>query len=251
MMFDIEAVSEALPERAIFWLAETGSTMNDAARLAESGCPSGAVVGAETQFAGQGRHGHGWHSEAGAGLYFSLILRLDLPPEQTPMVTMALGLAAAEAMTQVAGLATDLRWPNDVLIGGRKVSGILVQQNGGALVCGLGINVNQAQFPPDIAEIATSLRIASGREISRERLLIELLPAIDRYLAILATEGKEAVLRLFSHASSFVSGRRVVVDQSGAVLRGTTAGLDADGFLILQQDDGTRTLILAGGVRPV
>jgi BirA family biotin operon repressor/biotin-[acetyl-CoA-carboxylase] ligase len=250
MAFDVQSVSDRLPGRAVLWLEQTDSTMNDAARLAAMGALSGTVVGAERQTAGQGRHGRNWHSEAGLGLYFSLILRAPLPPDQLPVVTMALGLAAAEAMTQNTGVAVDLRWPNDVLIGDRKVCGILVQQQHDALICGIGINVNHDMFPDDIAPIATSLRIASGREFSREPLFVEVMQSVDRHMDILRDQGREAILKLFTQASSYVSGRRVVVEQGDTLLRGSTAGLDENGFLILQEDNGRRTLILAGGVRP-
>jgi BirA family biotin operon repressor/biotin-[acetyl-CoA-carboxylase] ligase len=219
------------------------STMTRAAALAAAGCASGTVVVADEQTAGQGRHGHSWHSEKGAGLYMSEVLRI---PGNPPVVTLALGLAVAEAITQVSSVACDLRWPNDVLIDGRKCAGILVQLHDAVLVVGIGVNVNHSSFPPELAHVATSLRIATGREHSREQLLEALLDSIDDHVDTLLTTGKEAVLRAFAEASSYVSGRRVIVDQH----EGTTEGLDPQGFLILRQDDGSRTLVLTGGVRP-
>jgi len=251
MPFDADSVAEQLPGRMILWLEQTGSTMLDAARLADAGCPSGTVIGADMQTAGQGRQGHSWHSEKESGLYFSLVLRLSLPAGRLPILTMAMGLAAAETIAEHCGIAVDLRWPNDVLAGGKKVCGILVQQARNALICGVGLNVNQQMFPPDLAPIAASLRIAAGRDFSREALFIGLLSSIDRHAAILVEQGRQAVLDLFTQASSYVRGRRVVVDQGGEPLYGITEGMDADGFLILRRDDGARTLILAGGVRPV
>lgn len=250
MAFDVDAVSSKLEGRAVLWLEETDSTMHDAARLASMGALSGTVVGAERQTAGQGRHGRSWHSESGLGLYQSLILRLPLPPAQLPMATMALGLAAAEAITQNTGLAVDLRWPNDVLIGDRKVCGILVQQQHDALICGIGINVNHSSFPGEIAGIATSLRLEAGREFPREPLFVDLMRSIDHHTGILVAEGKDAILKLFAQASTYVTGRSVVVEQGDVLLRGTTAGLDEDGFLLLRTGDGKLTRILAGGVRP-
>ncbi|HUQ92007.1 MAG TPA: biotin--[acetyl-CoA-carboxylase] ligase [Bryobacteraceae bacterium] len=250
MSFDIEVVSEGLHGRVMVWLAETASTMRDAARLAAAGCASGTVVGAEFQTAGQGRHGKSWHSEPGSGLYFSVVLRLPLPPEHLPVMTMTAGLAVAEAIVNVSGIAVDLRWPNDILIQDKKVCGILIQQQDNALICGVGLNVNHSSFPPDIAPVATSLRLAAGREFSRESLLMEALNAIDRHADILLQQGTSAILKLFSQSSSYVYGRRVVVEQGEAPLRGTTDGLDANGFLYLRQDNGARKLILAGGVRP-
>ncbi len=144
-MLNVDLVSESLHPRTVLWLEQTDSTMLDAARLAEGGCPSGTVVGAEEQTAGQGRHGRSWRSDREAGLYFSTVLRLPLAPAQQPMVTMAVGLAVAEALMQTTGVTVDLRWPNDIMLNGRKAVGILVQQHNGALITGIGINVNQAQ----------------------------------------------------------------------------------------------------------
>lgn len=250
MSFDAEQVCERLPGRLILWLDRTDSTMLDAARLASGGCPSGTVIGAEQQTAGQGRLGRNWHSEPESGLYFSTVLWVALPPEDVPVVTLAIGLAVAEAITEITGLAVDLRWPNDVMLASRKVCGILLEQHHQAVVCGIGLNVNHQHFPEAIAETATSLRLAAGSAFSREDLLCAILPAIDRHIDLLRKEGKSAVLRLFARASSFVTGRRVLVEQAGATLRGTTAGLDENGFLLLDEDNGKRTVILAGGVRP-
>lgn len=249
-MLNVDWVSERLGGRLITWLDQTDSTMEDAARLAEAGCSSGTVVGAELQTAGRGRHGRNWQSEKGAGLYFSVVMRVPIAAERLPIVTLAVGLAVAEAIAAASGLEVDLRWPNDVLVQERKVCGILIEQQGDALVCGVGVNVNQSSFPAEIEPLAISLRMATGKEIAREPLLADILGAIDRYSAILVEQGREAVLRLFLHASSYAAGRRVAVDQGGEILRGVTDGLDENGFLVLREDNGKRTLILAGGVRP-
>lgn len=248
---DLERLRAAFPERLIVWHETTGSTMTEAARLAAEGCPSGSVVGAEEQTAGQGRLGRSWYSEKGTGLYVSIVLRLPLEPAGLPVLTLALGLAAAEAITRAAGTACDLRWPNDVLVAGKKCAGILVQLLEGAVVAGIGINVNQTRFPAELEPVATSLRLATGREQSREALLIELLAAVDSFLNILLEEGSDAILRLFTQASSYARDRRVVVELEDRTVTGVTEGLDPSGFLILRQDDGTRTVIVAGGVRPL
>jgi len=222
----------------IIRLDSTSSTMDEAA-----GHPPGTVIVAEEQTSGQGRLGRSWHSEKGSGLYFSIVLGL---PEPTPLVTLALGLAAQEAIQAVAGVACDLRWPNDVLIADKKCAGILVEHHGERVIAGIGVNVNHAAFPPEIADTATSLRIATGRAHDKEALLARLLESIDSFTKLLTDDGPDAILRLFTEASSYVRGRRVSVDG----VTGTTDGLDPSGFLWLRPDRGPRRLIVAGGVRP-
>jgi len=249
MPLDMPWIRAQLPEREILWLEVTDSTMRDAARLAAAGCPSGTAVLAEEQLAGQGRQGRSWHSERDSGLYVSIVLRLLLRAEDAPALTLALGLATAEAIARSTGLACDLRWPNDVLLGGKKCAGILVQLAGSAFIAGIGINVNHTAFPKQLAA-ATSLRLASGTAHSRERLLVNLLRAVDSFTGMLVDGGKAPVLRAFAQASSYACGKRVIVEQGDAAIQGTTDGLDPSGFLLVRQDDGTRTLVLAGGVRP-
>lgn len=164
---------------------------------------------------------------------------------------LALGLATQQAIAEVTGLAPDLRWPNDVLLSGMKCAGILAQFEGDAVIAGIGINVSHASFPPDLAQMATSLRLAGASAISREQLLAALLRSIDDTCRILINSGPAAICAAFTRASSYATGRRVQVEQNGEVLTGVTAGLDPSGFLILRQDNGIETKILAGGVRPV
>lgn len=221
-----------------------------AARLAAEGAPHLTCVVAGEQTAGQGRLGRAWHSAAGAGLYVSIVLRLPFAPAAFPALTIAIGLAVREAIEEATGVACDLRWPNDLLIGNRKCAGILVNLDSGAVIAGVGINVNHEDFPPELAAEATSLRIAAGRAFSPEVLLDALLGAVDRYCQLVATQGIDPVLRLFTSASSYASGRRVVVDQAGESIAGVTAGLDERGFLRVRKDNGVVVTILAGGVRP-
>ena len=240
----------SLPNRRIDWHSALESTMIEASRLAAAGCQSGTIVGAEEQTAGQGRYGRAWHSEPGSGLYVSIILRHRFAPSTLPLVSLALGLAASEAILKATDLVCDLRWPNDVLIQSQKCAGILTQLESSAIIAGIGINVNHSTFPQDLTGIATSLRLATNRIQSRERLLVELAASVDRFCTMLEKDGREPILAMFSQASSFVFGRRVSVDQGHTLLEGTTAGLNSSGFLILQRDDGTKNVILAGGVRP-
>lgn len=250
MPFDIDWVRARLADHRIDWHSTTPSTMTEAQLLAVAGCASGTVVGAEEQTAGQGRYGRQWHSEANAGLYVSMVLRYPFAPNALPLVTLALGLATGEAILKATDLACDLRWPNDVLVQSKKCAGILTQLEGSAIIAGIGINVNHSEFPASLSAIATSLRIASGRPHSRERLLVQLVSSVDSFCTLLEKEGKEPILDMFARASSFVHGRRVSVEQGDMLLEGTTVGLNESGFLLLRDDAGKQNVIIAGGVRP-
>jgi len=231
---DLARLRAAFPNRRVDYFASIDSTM-----LAAAGKPAGSIVVADEQTAGQGRHGRSWHSPAGSGIYLSIVL------EPQPLLTMALGLAAAHAIRQSTGAVCDLRWPNDLMLGEKKLAGILVQLSGALAVAGIGINLRRTAFPPELEPIATSLEAHAAAPVNAADLSIELLRAIGRFLA----EPPENILKLFAAASSYASGRRVTVDLPDGRIEGTTAGLDAGGFLIVRKDDGTDTLIVAGGVR--
>jgi len=235
------------------WLRTTASTMRDASGLAARGEPHGTVIVAETQTAGIGRHGHSWHSESDGGLYFSIILRLALASDALPVLTMALGLAAQRAVDDLAGVACDLRWPNDLLLNEKKLAGILVQAAdastaAGVLIAGIGVNVNQTEFPPEVRSIATSLRLETGREHSKEVLLDRIVAESLRYADLLADRGKGPILEQFDARSSYVRGKSVEVEAGDRTIAGITAGLDDNGFLHIQTLQGIETIV-AGGVR--
>lgn len=233
----------------IEWHDTIDTTMRRAAELADAGAPSGTIVAAAEQTAGLGRLGRTWHSPHGTGLYFTSILRLDLPPEEMPVITLALGVAVADALQMFCGLACDLKWPNDVLVRGRKLAGILTQLHHDAVLAGIGLNVNQAAFPEELSEIATSLILETGTEHDPRFLLRCLEGSIATHAGILATSGRNAILRSFAAASTWVTGRRVVVDHPGGPISGTTAGLTPSGFLLLKRDDGPEMTLTAGGLR--
>jgi BirA family biotin operon repressor/biotin-[acetyl-CoA-carboxylase] ligase len=248
--FDIDQVRARLPGRRIEWFDSIGSTMTVAAELARQGCASGTIVGAEEQSAGVGRHGRSWLSERGAGLYVSIVLRLPLQADALPVVMLALGLATREAIIETTDLAPDLRWPNDVLIGGQKCAGMLAQLESGAIIAGIGTNVSQTRFPENLDTPATSLAMAGAR-VPREDLLVALAGALDRRLETLAHDGAAAILRAFTEASSYATSRRVRAERDGRRIEGVTCGLDPSGFLKIREDSGMETVILTGGVRPV
>jgi BirA family biotin operon repressor/biotin-[acetyl-CoA-carboxylase] ligase len=179
----------------------------------------------------------------------SIVLRLLLIGSAVPLVMLALGLAVKQSIESLTSLAVDLRWPNDVLVNGFKCAGILAHWEGDAIVAGIGINVSQTEFPQGLDTPATSL-LLQGARVQREDLLVELLESIDSFTEVLTSQGDE-ILRRFTQASTYARGRRVRVQQEGRTLEGVTCGLDPSGFLLLREDNGAQTTILAGGVRPV
>ncbi|HEX4167314.1 MAG TPA: biotin--[acetyl-CoA-carboxylase] ligase [Bryobacteraceae bacterium] len=247
---DIERVRNARPQNEFHYFPSVGSTMTVAALLVADGAPHNTVVVADEQTAGIGRLGRSWISEPSVGVYASILLRLPLPPAQLPVASLLVGLATAEAIQKATQLACDLRWPNDVLIGDRKVAGILPQLVNQCVIAGVGINVNNTVFPATLRTPATSLYLASGGQWqSREVVLIRLLQSLDVFAELLMEEGPDAILRAFTAASSYVVDRRVVTDENGA--RGVTAGLDEHGFLLLRSEDGQLHRVSSGSVRPI
>jgi BirA family biotin operon repressor/biotin-[acetyl-CoA-carboxylase] ligase len=248
MRLDVERIRNLRPQNEIHYFGSIASTMTEAARLAASGAPHGTIVLAEEQTAGIGRLGRSWHSDAELGIYCSILLRLPVEPGTLPVINLLLGLATAEAIQKSTHVACDLRWPNDVLINERKVAGILAQLVDDCVIAGIGINVNQTAFPPDLRTPATSVRIESGGHVqSRDDIVINLIESVDAFSSMLKTEGSECIVRAFTSASSYALDRRVLIEEDGR--RGITAGLDENGFLLVRFDNGRMERIAAGGVR--
>ncbi len=232
-----------------------GSTNTAAMEAAASGAPEGSVFLAEEQIAGRGRGAHTWHSARSSGIYCSVVLRPVLPPSEALIISLAAGLALHAAIQTIdPKLNPDLKWPNDLLLDGKKLSGILTEMNAEAtrvrhIVIGIGINVNQASFPSELRDQATSLRLSTGTEWSRVELTATLLKSLDREYGDLLQrpEARQSILRRFEERSASVRGREVHVEENGG-FDGTTAGLDARGFLQVRTAHGIRT-VLSGTVR--
>ncbi len=243
------------------YVPTTDSTNLLALREATEGAEHGTVYIADEQTAGRGRGAHSWHSEPGAGLYLSILLRppATLAPSDALWFSLATGLAVQSAMQQTTALIADIRWPNDVLLNGKKFCGILTEMNAKSarvrnVVIGIGINVNHAQFPPELRDLATSIRVASGRVWPREEIFAALMIAMDAEIAaLLAPGGVPAacsdILERLTASSSWIAGKQVVVDEAEGYT-GITAGLNTRGFLQVQTPNGMRT-VLSGGVREV
>jgi BirA family biotin operon repressor/biotin-[acetyl-CoA-carboxylase] ligase len=240
--------------RRIFHFFKIDSTNSVAMQLGESGEPHGAVVLAEEQTAGRGRAGRAWASEKSAGIYCSILLRPQIPPAHAPLLTLVAGLAARDAAAEDLDALPDIRWPNDLLVSGRKFCGILTEMHAEPdrihyAVIGIGINVNQSKMPADLARIATSLRIETGKAHSRFELLIRLLRHFDRYYNQFLAEGAPPVLRRFAQVSSYYEGKRVRITTATESFTGTTAGLEPSGVLRVTRDDGRGVeAVLSGDV---
>jgi len=234
---------------------QTDSTNSDAQAAARSAAPHGSVFFADEQLAGRGRGDHAWRSAAGEGLYASVLLRPRIPALRLPLLPLAVGLAAAEAIQATAGLRVDLRWPNDLLIGPRKVGGILVEarNSGGAVdfaVVGIGINVHQREFEAGLSTPATSLDLETGNRVSRQELLVSLLKSLERELVGLADAAAGVTIPArVERASTWIRGRQVEVHGPQACI-GTTDGLDEHGFLRVRTANGLVT-VQTGGIRAV
>ena len=197
--------------RRIYHYFKVDSTNTMAMQLGEQGEPHGAIVLAEEQTAGRGRAGRKWISEKSAGIHCSILLRPQIPPAHAPLLTLVAGLAARDAAAEELDVLPDIRWPNDLLVEGRKFCGILTEMHAEPdrmhyAVVGIGINVNQTKMPAELADFATSLRMETGEVHSRLELLIRLLRHLDRYYNEFMAGGAEPILRRFAEVSSLFSG---------------------------------------------
>lgn len=227
--------------RQILFYDAVPSTNDVAAALAEGGAPEGCVVIGDAQSAGRGRHGRTWASPAGAGLYVSAILRPEA--DAIPLVTIAAGVALTEGIQAASGLRADLKWPNDVLIGSRKLAGILAEGTAGHVILGFGINVLPAAYPRDVAARATSLEGELGRAVDRGALLVECLSSVAQRYAQLREGLRAAVVDAWRERAAATLGKRVRWDSRGTQLEGIAGDIDADGALLVRTAGGMARVI--------
>lgn len=238
--------------RKIYHFFKVDSTNTVAMHLGEQGEPHGTVVIAEDQTAGRGRAGRKWVSEKSSGILASILVRPALAAPQAPLLTIVAGLAACDAVAEEFNEGLDIRWPNDLLIRGRKFTGILTEMHAepGRIhyaVIGIGMNVNQTKMPSELAGIATSLRMETGRIHSRIELLIRLLRRLNHYYNQFLAEGPEPIIRRFAERSTYYKGKHVKISTLNEVFTGMTAGLDSSGVLRVVRDDGGGTESVISG----
>jgi BirA family biotin operon repressor/biotin-[acetyl-CoA-carboxylase] ligase len=241
--------------RSLICKAVTGSTNTDAAALGRAGASEGTVVLADAQTAGRGRLGRTWVSRPGLNLYLSVLLRPPVPPAVAPQLALVAGLAVAETF-ESEGLAASIKWPNDVLLGGRKACGILTELEAEAdrvdfVVVGIGVNLNSGHedFPPELRDKATSARLAGGREVDRARFTARLLERLEVCYGRFRANGFGALAAQWERRSA-LAGREIAVDGAEGRVRGRYGGIDVDGALLIDEENGRgrHRRVLAGDV---
>jgi BirA family biotin operon repressor/biotin-[acetyl-CoA-carboxylase] ligase len=224
---------------------KAGSTNAIAFDLGRAGEPHGAIVLAEEQSAGRGRAGRVWHSEKTSGIYVTVLLRPAISPLVAPLITMLAGLAVRDAVLAETDLAPDLRWPNDLLMAGKKFCGILTEMDAEPdrvhfVIVGIGVDVNHAQMPKELAGRATSLHMVTGKTYSRLQILVRLLRYLETYY--------NQFLARFAETSSFARDKRVSISTTAETYSGTTDGLEPNGLLRVRRDDGRLAIVTSGDV---
>lgn len=230
------------------------STNTEAARQAARGGREGLCIVAREQTAGRGRLGRAWISPRDAGLYFSIVLRPRFEASAWPLITFAAALAARDAIERACRIAPDIKWPNDLLIGERKICGILAEriETDASVVVGIGINLTDEAFPPGLSDRVTSLEAAMKDAPDREALLVELVRAMgERYAVLQSPNGRAMTIREWTARSSYAEGKSVRVALERESFEGVTRGLEEDGSLRVEISDGTIRIIRAGDVTHV
>jgi len=244
--------------RHLVCLGTTASTNADAFRLAEEGAEEGTVVVADGQSAGKGRRGRVWTSPQGVNLYCSVVLRPDILPHEAPQLTFLSAVAVVRAISQESGLTAEIKWPNDVLLQGKKVAGLLNEMSAETdginfVILGIGVNLNMSrdQFPDDLRAPATSLQLERGMPVQRARFAALLLNELDRLYADFLRHGFGPVREEWQRCCN-AAGREVVVsDQGRDIVKGMFDGIDGDGALLLRLQNGKQERIVAGDVKVI
>ncbi len=247
MSDDFTSMAADLPDPFRLLIRESAGSTNDEIRnLALAGAPDGLILMAERQTAGRGRRGSAWFSPAGESLAFSILLRPTEPKSLWPRLALAAGLSVAEAVESI-GLPAEIKWPNDVWIRGKKVAGILVEAGADFAIVGIGLNVTTSEFPPEVAGIATSLRLEAGRDPSRP----EVLAAILRSFCSRCRQIDEGFSDLLGavRVRCLLTGKHISLTTSSGPKSGLVEGIAPGGELLLRTESGLERLLQADEIR--
>ena len=239
--------------REVEFLQETDSTNTEARRLAEKGAKDGTLVVAEYQTAGKGRRGRSWTSPSGTGIWMSLVLRPGLEPACAPMITLLTGLAVSAGIEDYCGLKSQIKWPNDLTLEGKKICGILTEMSADMemiryVVVGIGINVNIEAFPEEIAYKATSLYLESGKKIKRSGMIACIMKRMEEYYERFLDTADLSCMRKEYEDRLVNMGRKVLVLAPKGEYQGVCLGINDDGELLVEREDGTVSRVMSGEV---
>ena len=238
---------------SVFYCPVIDSTNVKAKRLADEGAPHGTLVAAGHQSAGKGRRGRVWESPEGTGIYMTLLLRPGIKPEQAPMLTVLMAQSVADAIQTVTGITPGIKWPNDIVVNGKKICGILTEMSTEEdsiryVVVGIGINVNTESFPPEISDTATSLKLSLGHELKRAPLIGAVLKSFEQYYSRFMEYGD--MTGLMDEYNEMLANRKRqvrVLDPHGSY-EGTALGIDKEGCLLVKREDGSVLAVISGEV---
>ncbi|MDY3920411.1 MAG: biotin--[acetyl-CoA-carboxylase] ligase [Candidatus Limivivens sp.] len=238
--------------KKLYCLETVDSTNNYAKKLAEEGAPHGTLVLAERQEAGKGRRGRVWQTPKGTAIAMTILLRPDIRPEKASMLTLVMGLAVAKACREILELETQIKWPNDVVIRGKKICGILTEMSAEMLeihylVIGTGINVNMTEFPEELKTTATSLRLETGREVDRAKLAAVCMKHFENAYEIFRKTGDLSGLKAEYESMLVNRNQKVCVLEPGHEYTGTALGINDQGELLVETETGIRA-VYAGEV---
>ena len=232
---------------------ETDSTNRQARKLAEEGAPHGTLVAADSQSAGKGRRGRARASPRGVGVWMSFILRPELSPSKASMLTLVAGMAVVAGIRQISGLSPQIKWPNDAVVDGKKICGILTEMSTEEdsiryVVVGIGINVNTESFPPEISDTATSLKLSLGHELKRAPLIGAVLKSFEQYYSRFMEYGD--MTGLMDEYNEMLANRKRqvrVLDPHGSY-EGMALGIDKEGCLLVKREDDSVSAVISGEV---
>lgn len=239
--------------RHLLYFDVTGSTNAEAKKQAENNAPDGLLVVADSQEQGRGRRGRSWEAPGGVNIYMSLLLKPSFLPEQASMVTLVMALSVAQAITEISSLKAEIKWPNDIVVNKKKVVGILTELTMETdyirhLVCGVGINVNQSEFPQSIAETATSLYRESGKSYSRAELIARTMERFEANYEVFCRGGDlSELMAAYNELLVNRQARVRVLDPKGEY-EGLALGINQMGELLVRKADGAMEAVYAGEV---
>jgi len=240
--------------KTIHYFPSLDSTNSKAYELATKGAEEGEVVIAESQEKGRGRLGRNWFSPPYLNLYLSVILRPKISPHQAPLITLMAAVATAEAIEKTSGLQSSIKWPNDILLKGRKVAGLLNEVRSETdrihfVILGIGVNLNldEKMFPKEIRSIATSMKREMGQAISRKIFLVSLLQELEKWYTVFLKEGGTVILKSWRERAQ-IKGRQVKMTSFGETIAGRAIDVDSEGALIIETRRGERKRVVAGDI---